>query len=545
MATIFIFDEEYEEVKFLGYTVTMPHAERIRYYIDKMKAVIKGYNVLEKSLQEQAEKCKAEGSGAWAWIQSHFWMGFECEENGGIVEVLLNIIDMNAGDIAPDYSFSDEFGKNTNAYKELVRLRRTLVREARDIENVYEGNYQSGKRAAFTKAGSNIRGMGFGIITNSALDLLAYNARSNATLRRQARKADKQYENDLKSLHKSTFGPYENQLLSLMFDQYIPAARNCIAMWANEVTEKLIAYEVRYNNNAVFSEISKFNPEQSQSIVDKVDIRATDDIIRKELLEAFKKCPYNESIYLKAAQAGLLDRDTFEYGAANYGYEKTIINTTKKYCSNNLADIDFVKKRISFMIIKYVNTEEKILEEIYQPIVSSIIRRYDVVKDLINTEKSIKPFIVNDLKICDIIDFINMDDSSLEVLIESYISKIITQKCWETLIRNNLIEWKKISQNNTYKYNEMNSYYIHNLLSKITEYKKVMSEAYKKYMNSEKEYKEKCNNMQSTIEQLEKDISQLGLFGFKKKKVLREELERQKSMLYDFSSHNKPSLNWI
>lgn len=543
MATYFI-DGEYEEVNFLGYTVTMPSAERIQYYRDKMNAIIKEYNDLEECLQEQADKVKSKGSSAWATIQTHFWMGFECEENGCIVDVFSDWIDMDSINFAPTESLADEFGKNTKAYKELIRLKRALIREARYIQDTYESNYQRGQNVAYNRAASNIKGMGFGIITNSAVDLLAYKAISNATLKSQARKADKQYTNDLKSLHQLTFGPYQNQLLSLMFEEYIPAVRNCIVMWANEVTEKIIAYEVKYNNNAVFYEISKFSPEQSQSIVDKIDLKSSDDNIRKELLEAFKKCPYNESIYLKAAQAGLLDRDTFEYGAS-YGYEKSIISAAKKYCSNNLDDIDFVKKQISFMVINLVNTEEEILREIYKPFVSGIIKKYDSLKDLIDANRSIKPFILDDLDIYDIVDFINMKDSSIKALLESYFSKIVTQKCWENLIENNLIEWEKISLNNTYEYNELNSYYINMLFPKITEYKKIMAEANMKYIEAEKEYTSKCNDMQATIEQLEKNLSQLGIFSFKKKKNLREELDKQKANYYEYYSHKKPRLNWM
>lgn len=471
-------------------------------------------------------------------------MGFECEGNGDIVEVLSNIIDMDAGDIAPDYSLADEFGKNTKAYKELVKLRRTLVREARDIEDSYENNYQKGQNAAFSRAASNIKGMGFGIITNSAVDLLAYNAISNATLRSQARRADKQYENDLKQLHKSTFGPYENQLLSLMFEQYIPAARRCIAMWANEVTEKLISYEVRYNDNAVFSEISKFSPEQSQTIVDKIDLKSSDDNIRKELLEAFKKCPYNESVYLKAAQAGLLDRDTFEYGAGNYRFEKTIKDATKKYCSENLDDLDLVKKQISFMVVKYVNTEEEILEEIYNPFVSSIIKKYNVLKSWTDTGKNIKPFIVNELRIQDIANFVEMGDASLRDLLESYISNLVSKKRWDILVTNNLIDWKKISLNDTCEYVSMNAYYIDMLLAKIMEYRAIMSETNMNFVKADNEYKTKCSELQSSIEELEKEISQLGVFSFKKKKVLKEELEKQKFNYDEYTKNNKPGLNW-
>lgn len=64
--------EEYEQVNFLGYTVTMPQAERISYYMDKMDVIVKKYNLLEECLQKQAAECKAEGSSAWPGFNRSF-----------------------------------------------------------------------------------------------------------------------------------------------------------------------------------------------------------------------------------------------------------------------------------------------------------------------------------------------------------------------------------------------------------------------------------------------------------------------------------------
>ena len=60
-------------------------------------------------------------------------------------------------------------------------------------------------------------GMRYGIITNSAVDLLAYNAISNLTLRSQAKKADEQYSKMVSSMAKRNIGIYRSNLESLMY----------------------------------------------------------------------------------------------------------------------------------------------------------------------------------------------------------------------------------------------------------------------------------------------------------------------------------------
>lgn len=59
--------------------------------------------------------------------------------------------------------------------------------------------------------------MRYGIITNSAVDLLAYNAISNLTLRSQAKKADEQYSKIVSSMAKRNIGIYRSNLEPLMY----------------------------------------------------------------------------------------------------------------------------------------------------------------------------------------------------------------------------------------------------------------------------------------------------------------------------------------
>ena len=257
----------------------------------------------------------------------------------------------------------------------------SLDNEARNIENAYKSNYQSGQNSAYARAASSIKELGFGIITNSAADLLAYNVMANVTLKSQVRKADRQYEKDLKELHNVTFGPYEKQLLSLMFEQYIPTARKCIAMWVTEVTEKLVDYEVRCRKNVAFAEISKYSLKESQVITDSINLKAVDDSeCRELLLKAFKKCPYNEAIYVKAIEAGMLDLDSFEYGGVISGnirqYEENMKAAAKKYCSQNYDDIDLVKKQSSFMVKPFLDNEKEVLDEIYKPLILKVTNKY-------------------------------------------------------------------------------------------------------------------------------------------------------------------------
>ena len=53
------------------------------------------------------------------------------------------------------------------------------------------------------------------------------------------------------------------------------------------------------------------------------------------------------------------------------------------------------------------------------------------------------------------------------------------------------------------------------------------------------------NELEVSINQLENDISQLGIFSFKKKKMMKEELEKKKYGLSVYAKDHRPSLKWV
>lgn len=164
----------------------------------------------------------------------------------------------------------------------------------------------------------------------------------------------------------------------------------------------------------------------------------------------------------------------------------------------------------------------------------------------INTEENIKSFIIDKLAVSDVNLFVQMEDDKLRNLVEKYVfSKLISKKTWDVLVENDLIDWKEITLNGTCDYMSVNKFYVEKLLFRIAEYQAVMLEIKKNYIEEERKYKEKCNEWQVSINQLGEEISQLGIFSFRKKKLLKEELEKKKYGLSVYTKDHRPSLKWV
>lgn len=311
-------EQGYEKVEIFGSNVDVPGAIFIRQYFNIVGEIKEKYDELNLRIQKQINECRAEADGGWAKIQTNFWM--DSENDGAFIIDLLELINYASYDVCPDGDIAEYYGNKSNAYCQLEKLRKILVNEAREISNAYDRNYQAGSKLAFDKAASQIKGMRYGIITNSVIDLLAYEAVANLSIKSQANKANQQYEKELKQLAKSVSDIYKQNLLSLMYEQYVPATKQIIKDWADEVLRRRIGYEIKYGNK-IYGEIGNYDVEKSQKICDEIRLSDKSNVKESKLKDAFMTCPFNESVYLKIAQFGLMSRNiymhTLEYLVVN------------------------------------------------------------------------------------------------------------------------------------------------------------------------------------------------------------------------------------
>lgn len=392
--------------------------------------------------------------------------------------------------------------------------------QAQQLNDAHESAMESGCAEAYRQAASQITGMRYGIITNSAVDLLAYNAISNLTLRSQAKKADEQYSKMVSSMAKRNIGIYRSNLESLMYEQYVPAARNAIKLWANEVTEKVCEYKANHGNS-VFGDA--YNIDESIAIINTIQSRDSEESKKDKLVEAIKKCPYNDEIYYKILDMGLMTSEIYDY-AKRYSFlrtdlEKNIEQKIIKKCKTRLADIDFIKTHLGF--INDYAKRQRFLNEIYALPIGKVKEKYGALKEY-SSGKNILGFLKCNLGISKEENFVSMSKEQVSQKLKEYINLIIDRKMWYILIEQDFVNINQITGVNSTDYDYVNDYFFDKINGILIEYLRAMKDKNQDIQQKREIINSKLAESQRKLEEINEKIASLRFFDRKLKKELSE-----------------------
>lgn len=531
-----------EELDLWGRAVAVPKADLVNEYLEKMGELQSSYEILDTIIKNQVSQSKKEG---YIWIQIQFYFDiYDYDDNGQFINHLLSVMEENSYDLCPDGDTREKYCEWTKAYRVLTDLKMILVRTAQQLEEAHENAMESGCAEAYRQAASQITGMRYGIITNSAIDLLAYNAMSNLTLRSQAKKADEQYSKMVSSMAKRNLGIYQSNIESLMYEQYVPVARNAIKLWANEVTENICRHMSECGNK-VFDNI--YSIDDSMNIINQIKYEDTIGIKQEKLINAIKKCPYNDEIYFKMIDIGLMTSDIYDY-ACRYSFLRTNLKECIKTklidkCRKQLIDIDAVKTSIGFVKGEY--SKYSLLKTIYEEQINRLNDGYGVLREC-SREKNIIGFLKNKLHIMKEKDFISISEEMLSQKLNEYINQIVDKDMWYLLIDNNMVNTHQIIGITSLDYDIVNEYFSKKIKIVLLEYQKKMQDENNQVQQKKIEINNELGESQKKIDEMEKQISSLRFFDRKQKKILNEmiedELETQKELN---SKLSKTILKWV
>lgn len=423
-------------------------------------------------------------------------------------------------------------------------MKRILVREVQQLNDAHENAMESGCAEAYRQAASQITGMRYGIITNSAVDLLAYNAISNLTLRSQAKKADEQYSQMVSSMAKRNIGIYRSNLESLMYDQYVSAARNAIKLWANEVTEKVCEYKSNHGNK-VFS--ATYNIDEVAAIINTIQSRDSEESKKDKFAEAIKKCPYNDEIYYKILDMGLMTPEIYNY-AKRYSFlrtdlEKNIEQKIIKKCKTRLADIDFIKTYLGF--INDSAKRQRFLNEIYALPIGKVKEKYGALKEY-SSEKNILGFLKCDLGISKEENFVSMSKEQVSQKLKEYINLIIDRKMWYILIEQDFVNINHITGVNSTDYDYVNDYFFDKINEILIEYLRAMKDKNQDIQQKREIINRELEESQRKLEGINEQIASLRFFDRKLKKELSEKKAAEIKIQVECKDElQKLNLKWI
>lgn len=544
-------DGQHEKVQFLGKSYTLPASYEIREYRDLMNSVLKAYERVNDALNGRIEHVKEDEkkhNNNGFYLQMEFWDDFFGRGDG--VDMLLDFMELASLDVCPSGDDNIYYDKMTNGYRSMIKLGDAMEQMAKAIYYERERDIEFGQQTAYRNAASNITGMSYGIITNSAVDLLVYNAVSNATLKSQARKADEQYAKESGAAARRAYSAYARQMVELYYDQFVPAARRCISVWTNEMTERALAYEIR-NGHSVFQEIKQYNQQESDKVLERIKSSTSQEETIRLLHQAFELCPFNLEICKKAAQIGVLDLITIQLfmsyacSATGYSISTEIICEIKSYCQKKFDNRCIVDEQCELLLhLRYGKTKKEILENIFATSISNLKNSYNELKKVVSDEREVISFVKNRLHCgTTCTKFAKTSKETIEGEVKCFIDGCTKGINVQLMLDEKVISFEDFTKDNLKDISDINKTYFESISASVLKYNEKMQKELRKYENAKLLYDEEMKNKKATLDKLEQEKDSLSIFKFNRKKELEALIYSKKDEISKFEKE-RPMLNW-
>ena len=420
-----------------------------------------------------------------------------------------------------DVTESDVIYSN-KGYKYYLKVKNKMVEGSRKILLNAMTNWMDERDNIHAAAGSTIRGTGYGLISNSFLAHATFAAVEYSTLKQQAKRADRQFQQSMDELNRRTFSQEEKQYVQFYASEIYPEIANAFNMFA---TELMAIYLQRLQEKGLFdnNKIYDYSLNRSAEILKNLNI-VNDK--RSVLKEAFKLCPFNPDIYAAVISAGFFDVETLK-AAKEFHQEKTLMSTIENKINSGLNNIEKVKGYIEVLAYYQGKTEIDILKKFYESTISKVIYDYREIFFTCIDSRRLSMWIKNHINM-DRDKIISSSEESVRDKVNLWIKKTVDDKQYKNLSAMGLISIDDIKYKGSTKttLEEVQTEYADKMITLIMDYIKELGEKKAAYKEAYDKYNAGLKKYTNAISEKNIELKQQGLFAFSKKKEIRAEIER-------------------
>ena len=187
-------------------------------------------------------------------------------------------------------------------YANLVSIAADYYVHGESIKHNIELNAIQQKVDAQRIASSKVTGLGFGIVSNSLVAHLIYNAQSEAAIKKQTDEAKEYLSSREAEISWRARDQWHSSQMQYFHSNLGPKMREAIPYAYTDMLARCVAF-LGKRNYINIKLIEGFDFERSQAILDKV--YSISSSVHKIIEDAFRWCPYNINVYIKAKQCGL------------------------------------------------------------------------------------------------------------------------------------------------------------------------------------------------------------------------------------------------
>ena len=315
---------------------------------------------------------------------------------------------------------------NGNKGFELIsKVNQTALSQMKELFIQELDEYKAGVEDALYKRDSSITGMGFSIWSSSFVNHAIYAAMEASTLNKQEAAANKEYQREIDSLHRSITSKHDGAKKTYIDNTYIPSMESAIAVFAFELLDTYISDMIK-NGKLDNSILNYINIDRSNDLLKNLDLSPNKEAI---LHKAFEACPYNLQVYGKTLNHGLMDYATYQT-AQYFRQGKNILFSLVA----NLGEVEYPSK----FKVNYVAAEKmaeftqsdviSVLQAKTKDYAASVIKAYgDVVGILGNRQQAAK--IMSELSETAILS----GNSASKGKASAYMNGIVSQNTWAEL----------------------------------------------------------------------------------------------------------------
>lgn len=460
-------------------------------------------------------KKKPMGEGDCSYTDMHEKYEVELQNEGKKFITMLSKIGVY------DVTEADVIYKN-KGYEQYIQIRDKMQEGTRKIMLKTISNWMEQQENIYSSAASNIRGSGYGLISNSFLAHATFSAMEYSTLKRQAKEADRQYQQAIGELNRSTFSREEQQYIQFYASEIYPE----IAAAFNKFTTELMAiYLLKLQEKGMFDsdKLSNYSLNKSAGILKNITL--VDDK-KAVLVEAYKICPFNPDIYADVMTYGLFDVDTMK-GAKEFHQESILEGMLEDKIKSSLSNIEEAKDYIEVLAYYQDKSETEILKKFYENNISKIKNDYHEIYLVCIDSRRLSIWIK---------DYINADrdeialtsEESVRDKVNSWLKRITDNNQFEKISAMGLIDVDDIKYKNSTKTTlaEVQAEYADKMITLILNYIKELGEKKVAYEEAYNKYNVALKKYMDAISEKNDELKRQGLFAFSKKKEIKAELDK-------------------
>lgn len=432
----------------------------------------------------------------------------------------------------------DDYLKNSG-YASFCDVNRQGLKKTMEFLIEDMQSFKEGWQSAEARANSSVTGSGISVLSSSFTTLAVAAAYDYSCSKRQFEKANTQYKAEIQFLCDASQSASRKKVVDYLNKIYFPNAETAISLFVFGLMDqylKDLAYAEKFDMRALkYADFKK-----SQGILENLN-RSTE---KAGILEAaFLACPFNDRVYVAAADADLCDIETIKT-ACRYCPDNTLAEKIVDNCRVKNDKCDFAKAyanvlpSIQIVALRMGCTETEAVKALFEIPYNFYINKFSALNSIAPAfEKNVKEFVIQNIaKSADVLSLMPQDQIREKVSL--YVGNLISdENC--TFLASIGYTFDQLGDNSKEKLAV--GYWVEKLTNVVVEYITKCTAEREKMEKLKTDYNTAVLNMENAIAKLEKDLLACGVLSFSKKSELRNKIASSKRDLDTYRSQSNIS----